>query len=134
MQSKKMMARLGNEKGGKIYAPEKIAEGSSGKLAGKRLTVDLGVFFRDTPLLIPDPYPVVVKTGVNFSKFHGTPLLAGCSGIKEIDAATSLSSTGSYYSESEALTGEPGDAMMGEAYEETSVMTHHDETPIKVPP
>ena len=88
-------------------------------------------------MLIPDPYPVVVKAGVNFFKFHGTPLLAGCNGIKETDAATSFSddqgSIGSYYSESEALTGEPGDAMMGEAYEETSVGTHYDEAPVKVP-
>jgi hypothetical protein len=130
MQAKQKMKRLGKEEGCKVHAP------GTKERSGKLLTVDLGKFYEEEKMLIPDPYPVVVKAGVNFSKFHEILLLVGCNGIKEMDTSTSFSngqgSVESNCSESAALTGEPGDAMMGEGYEEISPLTNCDETPVKV--
>jgi len=116
----KMLKKQGRADGAEFHV---IVPQIFEKIPGKLLTVDLGVFFGDNPKLIPDPHPVVVKAGLNISKFFGTPLLAGCNGMREMEAASSFSgdhqgSIGSHHSEQEALTGEPGDAMMGEKYEE----------------
>jgi len=73
-----------------------------------------------------------------FQSFFGTPLPAGCNGVKEMEAASSFcgdhqGSIGSHHSESEALTGEPGDAMMGEEHEEASVTSFCNKTPVVTP-
>mmetsp|Transcript_22042 Transcript_22042/g.38831 ORF Transcript_22042/g.38831 Transcript_22042/m.38831 type:complete len:471 (-) Transcript_22042:355-1767(-) len=120
MQERKRMKRLGKERetgDPMIYAPT-IVEGLNGQLLlpgnGKILTIDLETFFEENPLLIPDPYPVALKAGMNISTFYETPLLAGSNGMAEDYSVDDQGSMGSYHSVSETLTGEPGDGMMGE--------------------